>query len=405
VLQALRTQLQGLPREAMLVAETLDNDASIPDDVLAPYRLWQGPRTRDMIRLALCCVHVASKCEDVTYLCLDDVVPVWAAPTSQLLALEERLLNALDFHTYTPSAVDFLGVLWEECNTLLPNRLPLVDLGDLSLPAACCCSFHSATLAQAEQPSGATQPPPIGVLSSPFVDVSANLLSWATLTAADLAGQHLHSALAAGCLALAFAMEVVLVELRDAPAPTSFTTFIATSPSASASIFAPAPTPALNSAHPSPGVDAGGEGGGDGGGDGGWQLRHMRLLQSHLAAAFPEEPTDTTSASAPTADAGAGAAGRRHRVRQRMQQVEALLLFWTGLQLPALHDCMRGLCDMAKGFPGRPGINAELQPAAEGWLRLPLRGEGVDPCLCLLTLGCVFQVLGWEALCAAGAVE
>lgn len=62
--------------------------------------------------LGATCLHVASKCEDVSYIGVEDLV-VCADKVYQaedVLRLEEDVLNTLDFHMSVPTVIDFLNV-------------------------------------------------------------------------------------------------------------------------------------------------------------------------------------------------------------------------------------------------------------------------------------------------------
>ncbi len=62
--------------------------------------------------LGATCLHIASKCEDVSYIGVEDLV-VCADKVykpEDVLQLEEHVLNALDFRICVPTAIDFLNV-------------------------------------------------------------------------------------------------------------------------------------------------------------------------------------------------------------------------------------------------------------------------------------------------------
>ena len=61
------------------------------------------------------CLHIASKCEDVTYIGLKDLVPLGYEgfppfDGKEILNLEEKVLNALNFDLYLPTTIDFVNV-------------------------------------------------------------------------------------------------------------------------------------------------------------------------------------------------------------------------------------------------------------------------------------------------------
>ncbi|GBG29875.1 Cyclin-dependent kinase 1 [Hondaea fermentalgiana] len=62
--------------------------------------------------LGATCLHIASKCEDVSYIGVEDLV-VCADKVygpEDVLRLEEKVLNTLDFHISVPTVIDFLNV-------------------------------------------------------------------------------------------------------------------------------------------------------------------------------------------------------------------------------------------------------------------------------------------------------
>jgi len=68
--------------------------------------------------LGATCLHVASKCEDVTYIGIRDLVDQAIGVVAQdngytgndILRLEETVLNALNFDLYVPTSIDFLNI-------------------------------------------------------------------------------------------------------------------------------------------------------------------------------------------------------------------------------------------------------------------------------------------------------
>lgn len=78
-------------------------------------------RTLNSQLLGSTCLHLASKCEDVTYIGIRDLVVqglqvVTPAPNvlemlgKEILDLEEKVLNALKFDLYLPTTIDFVNV-------------------------------------------------------------------------------------------------------------------------------------------------------------------------------------------------------------------------------------------------------------------------------------------------------
>jgi hypothetical protein len=61
--------------------------------------------------LGATCLHIASKCEDVSYIGVDDLVVCAdrVFVSAEVLALEEKVLNVLDFRLAVPTAVDFVN--------------------------------------------------------------------------------------------------------------------------------------------------------------------------------------------------------------------------------------------------------------------------------------------------------
>lgn len=64
--------------------------------------------------LGATCLHIASKCEDVSYIGIDDLadqaVQGSAFQPAEVLEMEEAVLNELKFHLSVPTALDFLHV-------------------------------------------------------------------------------------------------------------------------------------------------------------------------------------------------------------------------------------------------------------------------------------------------------
>lgn len=72
-----------------------------------------------------CCMHIASKCEDVFFIGIRDVassLPNEYEP-AEFLLVEEEVLNVLQFDLYIPTVVDFLGY-YLECIPELFNAPP-----------------------------------------------------------------------------------------------------------------------------------------------------------------------------------------------------------------------------------------------------------------------------------------
>ncbi len=75
------------------------------------------------------CLHIASKCEDVTYIGLKDLVPAEQAhgdfvlyDGKDILNLEENVLNALNFDLYLPTTIDFVNVYTDCVSELYARR-------------------------------------------------------------------------------------------------------------------------------------------------------------------------------------------------------------------------------------------------------------------------------------------
>ena len=88
--------------------------------------------SRDKLQLvAATCLHVASKCEDTAYISVNDLVMCAdnLYTSQEVLRMEERLLNVLDFRLGVPNVYDFLKLLMEKLPELLP---PASDLRWLS---------------------------------------------------------------------------------------------------------------------------------------------------------------------------------------------------------------------------------------------------------------------------------
>ena len=57
------------------------------------------------------CLHIASKCEDVSYISVKDLAQASQdiADGSAILQMEEKILNVLNFDLYVPVVIDFVG--------------------------------------------------------------------------------------------------------------------------------------------------------------------------------------------------------------------------------------------------------------------------------------------------------
>ena len=62
--------------------------------------------------LGATCLHIASKCEDVSYIGVEDLVVCAdrVYKPEDVLVLEEQVLNTLDFRICVPTVIDFLNV-------------------------------------------------------------------------------------------------------------------------------------------------------------------------------------------------------------------------------------------------------------------------------------------------------
>ena len=71
--------------------------------------------TCSMDLVGACCMHIASKCEDVSYIGIRDLamsLPDAYAP-AEFLLVEEEILNIFQFDLYLPTVIDFLGLFLE----------------------------------------------------------------------------------------------------------------------------------------------------------------------------------------------------------------------------------------------------------------------------------------------------
>jgi serine/threonine protein kinase len=78
--------------------------------------------SRDQLQLvAATCLHVASKCEDTAYISVNDLVMCAdnLYTSAEVLQMEEKLLNVLDFRLGVPNVYDFLKLLMEKLPVLL----------------------------------------------------------------------------------------------------------------------------------------------------------------------------------------------------------------------------------------------------------------------------------------------
>ena len=65
--------------------------------------------------LGATCLHIASKCEDVSYIGIKDLAEQTENifEPKQILLMEEKVLNALSFDVYIPTVIDFVSVYLE----------------------------------------------------------------------------------------------------------------------------------------------------------------------------------------------------------------------------------------------------------------------------------------------------
>lgn len=83
-----------------------------------------------------CCMHIASKCEDVSYIGIRDLANSLpnGYESGEFLLVEEEVLNVFQFDLYLPTVIDFLG-LYMDC---LPELTEAVELQSFCQYLAMC---------------------------------------------------------------------------------------------------------------------------------------------------------------------------------------------------------------------------------------------------------------------------
>lgn len=84
---------------------------------LAPVKDSENPiMTAPMDIVGACCMHIASKCEDVSFIGIRDLAMSLQNnyDAAELLLVEEEMLNIFQFDLYIPTVIDFLS-LYLEC--------------------------------------------------------------------------------------------------------------------------------------------------------------------------------------------------------------------------------------------------------------------------------------------------
>ena len=89
-----------------------------------PFRIEQPL----LLLLGATCLHVASKCEDVTYIGIRDLTLQAVEMDGEgftgkdILNLEEKLLNVLNFDLYLPTIIDFLNIYTDCIKEFIENK-------------------------------------------------------------------------------------------------------------------------------------------------------------------------------------------------------------------------------------------------------------------------------------------
>mmetsp|Transcript_11670 Transcript_11670/g.17681 ORF Transcript_11670/g.17681 Transcript_11670/m.17681 type:complete len:754 (-) Transcript_11670:187-2448(-) len=113
-------------------------------------KVWTAVSTSSIV--GACCMHIASKCEDVSYAGIRDISRSldFAYEPEEFLLTEEVILNTLQFDFYIPTVIDFLGLFMEclpEIYTLEQQRSLCLYLGELSLLFTICIRFAPSLVA------------------------------------------------------------------------------------------------------------------------------------------------------------------------------------------------------------------------------------------------------------------
>ena len=90
-------------------------------------------RSVNVYLLGATCLHIASKCEDVTYIGIRDLVNQGIGANggdgvytgNDILGLEETILNALNFDLYVPTTIDFVNI-YTDCIREVASRRDIV---------------------------------------------------------------------------------------------------------------------------------------------------------------------------------------------------------------------------------------------------------------------------------------
>lgn len=111
--------------------------------------------------LGATCLHVASKCEDVSYIGVEDLAMCAdnVYTSTEVLKMEEKLLNTLHFTLSVPTALDFLNIYermippLQKKTSMLAHYLLELALQEYqflkyypSVVAACCLSMAMFTV-------------------------------------------------------------------------------------------------------------------------------------------------------------------------------------------------------------------------------------------------------------------
>jgi G2/mitotic-specific cyclin-B, other len=86
-------------------------------------------RSVNVYLLGATCLHIASKCEDVTYIGIKDLVNQAIVANdgggytgNDILGLEETVLNALNFDLFVPTTIDFVNIYTDCVREIVSRR-------------------------------------------------------------------------------------------------------------------------------------------------------------------------------------------------------------------------------------------------------------------------------------------
>jgi len=111
------------PRTLYFAIALMDKYVVSCEQEADPFRIEQP-----LLLLGATCLHVASKCEDVTYIGIRDLTLQAVEMDGEgftgkdILNLEEKLLNVLNFDLYLPTIIDFLNIYTDCIKEFIENK-------------------------------------------------------------------------------------------------------------------------------------------------------------------------------------------------------------------------------------------------------------------------------------------